>query len=83
MVIHALKSSQSRGRGVLDRVAVFSAAPVAPFLTLLFELLLSLGVGKSEEELDAVMFGHDRMELFDDTFSNVTSLESRIGQWGR
>lgn len=40
---------------MFHRVAVFSTAPVAAFLTLLLELLLSFGVGKSEEQLDTVM----------------------------
>lgn len=61
---------------MLNRVAVLSATPIATFLTLLFELLLSFGVGKTEEEFDSVMVGEHAVILLDDTLCNVSTLES-------
>lgn len=61
---------------MFNRVAVFTTAPVATFLALLFQLLLGLGIGKSKEQLDAVVVGQNRMELSDDTLSNFTTLKS-------
>ena len=60
---------------MLDRVAVFSASPVATFLTLLLELLLSLGVSEAEEQLHAIMFVENGMKLSNNSFCNVAILE--------
>lgn len=60
---------------MLNRVAVFTATPVATFLALLLELFLGFGIGKTKEELDAVMFGEDRVEFLDDMLCDLTSLE--------
>ena len=63
---------------MLDRVAVFPAAPVTTFLALLLELLLSLGVGKAEAELHAIMVDWEAMEVLDGSFSNFTGLKSVV-----
>lgn len=61
---------------MLNRVAVLSTAPVATFLALLFELLLSLGVGKTKEEFDSIMISEHAVVLLDDTLRNISALES-------
>ena len=61
---------------MFDRVTVFTASPAATFLALLLELLLSLGVCKAKIELDAVVIGCDTVEVLDDSFSNVPTLEA-------
>lgn len=61
---------------MLDRVAVFAAPPATTLLTLLLELLLSLGVGKPKVELDAIVISCDTVEVSDDPFGDVTSLET-------
>ena len=61
---------------MLDRVAVLAASPVATLLALLLELLLSLGVCKAKEQLDGVAIVVNRVVFSDDTFSNITGVES-------
>ena len=61
---------------MLDRVAVFAAAPGATFLTLLLELLLSFGIGEAEVELDATVLIDNAMKVLDYTLCNFTGLES-------
>lgn len=73
---------------MLDRVAVFSAAPSTAFLALLLELLLSSRVGKTEIELDTIMLNESAMEVLDDPLGNLASFESEMSQyllpmWGR
>jgi hypothetical protein len=76
-VLNATIESRHVGRrGVFHRVAVLSAAPVATFLALLLQLLLSLGVGKTEAKLDTIMLDKVAVVLADDTFGNLTGLES-------
>ena len=65
---------------MLDREAVFPASPVATLLALLLELLLGLGVGEAEEQLDIVTFVEDGMELSDDTFGDLAGFESAKDQ---
>lgn len=76
MAVDVLKASQSRRGSVFNRVAVLSAAPIATFLALLFELLLSLGVGKTKEEFDSIMIREHAVVLFDDTLRDISALES-------
>lgn len=67
-----------RWRGsMFDRVAILAATPSTSFLTLLFELLLSFGICKAEIELDAIVLDLCAVKLFDDSFSNLTTLEPR------
>jgi hypothetical protein len=61
---------------VLDRVAVFAASPATTLLTLLLELLLSLGVGKAKVELDAIVISGNAVEVPDDSFCDLTRLEA-------
>ena len=65
---------------MLDRVIVLAAAPGATLLALLLELLLSFGVGEAKEKLDAIRLNRDIVEIFDDLFSNVASVEALTGQ---
>jgi hypothetical protein len=60
---------------VLDRVAVLAASPVATFLALLLQLLLSLGIRESKVQLDAIMLALHGVKLADDMLGDVTSLE--------
>lgn len=76
MTTHALHAVEDWGRSVFDRVAVFTASPAATFLTLLFELLLSLCVSEAKVELHAVVVTCDAVEVFDDSFSDIASLEA-------
>lgn len=76
MMRTTLKSCECRRRGVFDGVAVFAAAPVATFLTLLLELLLSFGIGKSKAKLDAIVLDWEGVKLSDDTLSSLTMFES-------
>ena len=71
MVSETLKSSQGRRRGVFDGVAVLAASPVATFLTLLLELLLSLGVSEAETESDAIMVDWEAVKVLDDPLSDL------------
>ena len=64
---------------MFDRVAVFAAAPGATFLTLLLELLLSLGIGKAQVELDPTMIVDDTVEVLDHAFCNFTGLKPASG----
>ena len=66
---------------MLDRVAVLSAAPIAAFLTLLLQLLLSFGVGETKAEFDVVMFDEVAVVFADDTLSNLTGFESASLSW--
>ena len=61
---------------MLDRIAVLAAAPVASFLALLLELLLCLGIGEAEAELDRVVLNYIAVELANNTFRNLTSFKS-------
>lgn len=63
---------------MLDRVAVLAAAPVTSLLALLFELLLSFGVGEAETEFDASALTVNAVELSDDMLCDVTGFESKI-----
>ena len=56
---------------MLDRVAVFSAPPIATFLTLLLELLLSLGIGEAKTESDCIVLNLKAVKVFDDSLSNL------------
>lgn len=56
---------------MLDRVAVFSAPPIATFLTLLLELLLSLGIGEAKTESDCIVLNPKAVKVFDDSLSNL------------
>lgn len=64
---------------MFDRVAVFTASPAAALLTLLLELLLSLGVGEAKIELHTVVIGSDTVEVLDDSFGNIARLKSGHG----
>lgn len=68
---------------MLDRVAVFTASPVATLLTLLLELLLSFGIGESQAKLDTIMIDEVGVILSDDTLSDLTRLKSGTVSWGR
>ena len=57
---------------MLDRVAVLAASPVATFLALLLELLLSLGIGEAEAESDAIVVDLKTVEVLDDSLSDLT-----------
>lgn len=81
MVAHVLQSSQGWRRGVFNRIAVFSTAPIPTFLALLFQLLLGLGVCKSKKKLDTIVFCQNRMEFSDDTLSNFATFKSGKGQY--
>lgn len=61
---------------VFDRVAVFSTAPRSSFLALLFELLLSFGVGEAKEQLHAIGLIEDAMIVLDHSFSGISCLEA-------
>ena len=71
---------------MLDRIAVLLASPVATFLALLLQLLLSFGVSETEAELDAIMLVEHAVVLSDDTLGDLTSVEPGNGQqqhdWG-
>jgi hypothetical protein len=60
---------------MFNRIAVLPTAPIPTFLALLFELLLSLGVGKTKEEFYAIMVSEHAVVLLDDTLCNFSSLE--------
>lgn len=61
---------------MLDRVAVLSTSPCSTLLALELELLLSLGIGESQEELDAIVLIQDAVEVSNDTLGSLTSLEA-------
>jgi hypothetical protein len=61
---------------VLDRVAVFAAAPGPTFLTLLFELLLSFGIGEAEVQLDATVVVGSTVEVLDYALCNFAGFET-------
>jgi hypothetical protein len=61
---------------VLDRVAVFAAAPGSTFLTLLLELLLSFGIGEAEVQLDAAMVIDSTVEILDYALRNFAGFET-------
>ena len=61
---------------MLDRVAVLSASPIATFLALLLQLLLSFCVSEAEAELDAIMLVEHAVVFSDDTLGNLTRIES-------
>lgn len=61
---------------MLHRVAVFSASPRSSLLTLKLELLLGLGISKSEEELDTIMVCQDTVIVLDDMLSNFSRFKS-------
>jgi len=82
-LIQDSKTFDGRGRRVLDRVAVFTAAPVATFLALLLELLLSFGIGETEEKFDASLLVREAVEFLDHSFRNLTCLKSADGQSDR
>ena len=65
---------------MLDRVAVLLTSPVASFLALFFQLLLSFGVCETEAELDAIMLVEHAVVLSDDTFGNLATVEPGRGQ---
>lgn len=69
------------GWGMFHRVAVLSAAPVATFLTLLLQLLLSFGVGETEAELNVVVLNKIAVIFADDALCDLTSLEPAILRW--
>ena len=64
---------------MLDRVAVFAAAPGPTFLTLLLKLLLSSGIGEAEVEFDATGIFENAMKVFDHTLCNFAVLKSARG----
>jgi hypothetical protein len=76
LTVHGLHAADNRRRGVLDRVAVFAASPATTLLTLLLELLLSLGVRKAKVELDAIVISGNTVEVPDDSFRDLTRLEA-------
>lgn len=76
-VSNLLESSEGWRRSVLDRIAVLAAAPGATFLRLLFQLLLSLGIGETKVKLDSVMLDNECMKLSNDSFGNVATFEPR------
>jgi hypothetical protein len=61
---------------VLDRVAVFAAAPGPTFLTLPLELLLSFGIGEAEVQLDATVVIGSIVEVFDYALCNFAGFET-------
>ena len=61
---------------MLDRVAVFAAAPGPTFLTLLLELLLSFGIGEAEVQLDATVVIDSTVEVLDYTLRNFAGFET-------
>ena len=63
---------------MLNRIAVLAASPVAAFLALLLELLLSLCVGKAEAELDASLLIEGTVVLSNDSLSDLSGLESEL-----
>jgi len=71
-----LKASECWWGRVLNRVAVFAAAPCATLLVLLLELLLFLCVGKTKTELHSRTLRKDTVEISDDTLCNLPSFES-------
>ncbi len=61
---------------MLDRVFILMGSPVSLFLARLFQLLLRLGICKSQTELDAVdLVGHI-VKIFDDLLGDVAALKS-------
>lgn len=61
---------------MLDRVAVFAAAPGPTFLALLFELLLGFGIGEAEVQLDATVVVGNAVEVLNDTLCNFAGFET-------
>ena len=61
---------------MLDRVAIFAAAPGPTFLTLLLELLLSFGIGEAEVQLDATVVIDSTVEVLDYTLRNFARFET-------
>ena len=61
---------------MLDRVAVFAAAPGPTFLTLLLELLLSFGIGEAEVQLDATVVIDSTVEVLDYPLRNFAGFET-------
>jgi hypothetical protein len=56
---------------VFNRIGVFAASPVASFLALLLELLLSLGVGEAKAQLDTVALTEHAVVFTNDTFGDL------------
>jgi hypothetical protein len=61
---------------VFDRVAVFAAAPRPTFLALLFELLLSFGIGEAEVQLDATVVVDSTVEVLDYALCEFAGFET-------
>lgn len=72
----ALQTSHGWRRSVLNRVGVFTASPVAAFLALLLELLLSFGISEAKTKLDPVTLAENAVKLANNTFSNFARLKS-------
>ena len=61
---------------MFDRVTVFAAAPGPTFLALLFELLLSFGIGEAEVQLDATVVVGGTVEVLDYALCNFAGFET-------
>ncbi len=61
---------------MLHRVLVLMGSPVSLLLTGLLQLLLCLGVGKAETELDAINLVGDIVKVVDHLLGNVAILET-------
>jgi hypothetical protein len=84
LLTETLQATNGRRWSVLDRVAVFAAAPDPTFLTLLLELLLSFGIGEAEVQLDATVVIDSTVEVLDYTFRNFAGFEtSKESVWGK
>jgi hypothetical protein len=76
LLTETLQTSHGRRGSVLNRVAVFAAAPRPAFLTLLLELLLSFGIGKAEVQLDATRFIDSTVEVLDYALCNFAGVKT-------
>ena len=65
---------------MFNGIAVFPTAPCTSFLALKLELFLSLGVCESKEELDAIVFTQNAVEVSDDMLSNLACVKARRSQ---
>jgi hypothetical protein len=76
LLAETLQATNGRRWSVLDRVAVFAAAPGPTFLTLLLELLLSFGIGEAEVQLDATVVIDSTVEVLDYPLRNFAGFET-------
>jgi hypothetical protein len=76
LLTETLQATNSGRWSVLDRVAVFAAAPGPTFLTLLLKLLLSFGIGEAEVQFDTTVVIGSTVEVLDYPLRNFAGFET-------